>query len=123
MASLDEALRDLADLGPRATERFSAAIDHAWIQGALTSTGSASVRRRRMPAAVVVWMVLGMALFRDRSIDEVVDHLGLVLPDMDGVKGCVRSAIAQSRYRVGPAPLCQLFRTTADAWHAKVKGD
>ena len=123
MESLDEALRDLAELGPRATERFSAAIDQAWIQEALTSTGSASVRRRKIPADAVVWMVLGMALFRDRSIDEVVDHLGLVLPDKDGVKGCVRSAIVQSRYRVGPAALSQLFRTTADAWHAKVKRD
>ena len=99
MGSLDEALRELAELGPRATARLSAAIDQAWIQDALTSTKSASVRRRKIPADVVVWMVLGMALFRDRSIEEVVDHLGLVLADRDGAKGCVRR-----RVRCGSAP-------------------
>ncbi|HAM58864.1 MAG TPA: hypothetical protein DCQ64_27005, partial [Candidatus Rokubacteria bacterium] len=36
-----------------------------------------------MPAESVVWLVIGMGLLRDRSIEEVVRHLHLVLPGVD----------------------------------------
>jgi hypothetical protein len=42
----------------------------------LAATGPASVRRRKLPAEHVVWLVMGMGLFRDRSIPEVVHYLG-----------------------------------------------
>jgi len=42
----------------------------------LAATGTASVRRRKLPAEHVVWLVMGMGLFRDRSIPEVVHYLG-----------------------------------------------
>ena len=38
------------------------------------------MRKRRLPAEQVVWLVLGMALFRDRSIVQIVDKLGLAFP-------------------------------------------
>jgi Insertion element 4 transposase N-terminal len=47
----------------------------------LRATGTASVRRRKLPAEYVVWRVIGMGWLRDRSIQEVVRHLDLVLPD------------------------------------------
>ena len=65
---------------PASFEQFSAAIDPAWIAAALAATGTASVRRRKLPAEHVVWLVIGMGLFHDRSIAQVVQHLDLVLP-------------------------------------------
>src|SRR2546422_4832237 len=65
---------------PASFEQFSAAIDPAWIAAALAATGTASVRRRKLPAEHVVWLVLGMGLFHDRSIAQGVQHLHLVLP-------------------------------------------
>ena len=62
-------------------ELFSQRLDSEWIAQALQATGSATVRRRKLPAEYVVWIVIGMGLFRDRSIQEVVRHLDLVLPD------------------------------------------
>ena len=44
---------------PASFEQFSAAIDPAWIAAALTATGTASVRRRKLPAEHVVWLVIG----------------------------------------------------------------
>src|SRR6266567_8263484 len=72
---------------PASFDQFSAAIDPRWIADALTATGSASVRRRKLPAEHVVWLVIGMGLFRDRSIQDVVRHLNLVLPDTDRPRG------------------------------------
>lgn len=43
-------------------------LDPAWIERALEATGTATLRKRRLPAEQVVWLVIGMALYRDRPI-------------------------------------------------------
>jgi hypothetical protein len=90
-------------------------IDPAWIERALEATGTASLRRRRLPAEQVLWLVLGMALFRDRSIVELVEDLDLALPD-PAKTGVARSAVSQARGRLGEDPLKWLFETTASHW-------
>ena len=97
-------------------EIFSKTIDPEWITQALAATGTATIRRRKLPAEYVVWLVIGMALLRDRSIREVVRHLDLVLPDgpqRATVSGC---AIVQARDRLGTEPLAALFAQTAAVW-------
>src|SRR5262245_24862666 len=69
---------------PASFEQFSTTIDPQWIAAALAATGTASVRRRKLPAEHVVRLVIGMGLFHDRSIAEVVHHLALVLPRREG---------------------------------------
>src|SRR2546427_675386 len=61
-------------------ELFSETLEPAWITQALTATGTASIRRRKLPAEYVVWLVIGMGLLRGRSIREGLRHLDLVLP-------------------------------------------
>jgi len=39
-------------------------VDPEWVREALEATGTATVRRRRLPAEQVVWLVIGMAMFR-----------------------------------------------------------
>src|SRR5207245_1202736 len=102
---------------PASFEQFSAAIDPAWIAAALAATGTASVRRRKLPAEHVVWLVIGMGLFHDRSIAQVVQHLDLVLPTRNGGRGHVtNAAIVQARDQLGAAPLAALFAQTAAVW-------
>jgi hypothetical protein len=102
---------------PTSFEQFSAAIDPQWIADALAATDTASVRRRKLPAEHVVWLVIGMGLFHDRSIAEVVHHLDLVVPPRRGERGRVtNAAIAQARDQLGAAPLAALFTQTATVW-------
>src|SRR5438128_4724163 len=102
---------------PASFEQFSAAIDPEWIAQALAATGTASLRRRKFPAEYAVWLVIGMGLFRDRAIAQVVQHLDLVLPTAVGARGRITNgAIAQAREKLGPAPLAALFRQTAGVW-------
>ena len=102
---------------PASFEQFSAAIDPAWIAEALAATGTASVRRRKLPAEHVVWLVIGMGLFHDRSIAQVVQHLDLVLPTRNGGRGHVtNAAIVQARDQLGAKPLAALFAQTAAVW-------
>jgi hypothetical protein len=100
---------------PEQFETFSRHLDQSWIEEALVASGTATFRRRRLPAEQVIWMVIGMALMRNRPIQEVVDHLDLALPTPDG-KRVAKSAISKARARVGAAPLEWLFVRTADQW-------
>lgn len=97
---------------------FAQTLDPRWIAEALQATGAASVRRRKLPAESVVWLVIGMGLLRDRSIVEVVRHLHLVLPGVDppAEQHVTGGAIVQARDRLGAPPLEALFATTAAQW-------
>lgn len=86
---------------------------------ALAETGTATIRRRRLPAQQVVWLIIGIAMMRDLSIVQVVDRLQLALPAKNPVAA---SAVVQARGRLGKAPLEWLFVTTADVWaHASAR--
>lgn len=112
---LSEAFESVAEVVPGELKRFQNHIDPVWIEEALEATGTATVRRRRLPADQVVWMVLGMGLLRDDAIERVVDSLDLALPS--GRAGLVaKSAIAQARQRLGDQPLAYLFAMTSAAW-------
>ena len=104
---------------PTSFAQFSEAIAPEWITAALTATGTASVRRRKLPAELAVWLVIGMALFRDRGIPEVAQHLDLVLPTATGARGRITpGALVQARTRLGAEPLAALFTQAARCWGA-----
>ena len=106
-----------------AFERFRASIDPLWIQQALELTGTATLRKRRLPAEQVVWLVLGMALYHDRPIAELVDKLDLALPDT-GDTLVARSAVPQARARLGPEPMRWLFECCSQKWaHERAAAD
>lgn len=122
MAQLPESLAEIlqADI-PTCFTRFGRVLDVEWISTALQETGTASVRKRKLPAPMIVWLVIGMALFRDRSTQEVVHHLGLAFPS--GKKGATKpgtplapSAIPQGRYRLGASPIEAIFKMSANRW-------
>ena len=96
---------------------FAQSLDQAWVEQALRATGTATIRRRKLPAEYVVWLVIGMAMLRDRSIAEVVRHLDLVMPTPTGKRQHVSGgAVVQARDRLGPEPLAWLFHSTAAVW-------
>lgn len=94
--------------------RFRDSIDPALIEQALAATGTATLRRRRLPAAQVVWLVIGMGLLRNRPIHDVVDKLDLALGD--DAPPIAPSSIVEARARLGAEPLMWLFARTAHMW-------
>jgi hypothetical protein len=111
-----EALAYTSSLLPGSYETFRARLDLAWIEEALETTGTATLRTRRLPAEQVVWLVIGMALLRDRPITDVVRQLDLALPSATGQKTVAASSVAQARARLGAEPLEWLFERTAPLW-------
>jgi hypothetical protein len=97
-------------------KRLVASINPAWIEQALAATGTATLRTRRLPAEQVIWLVLGMALYRHRPIDDLVHRLDLVLPGVDDEVSVAKSAVAQARARLGDEPLRWLFEKCSTKW-------
>ncbi|MGA4112190.1 IS4 family transposase [Ralstonia nicotianae] len=100
---------------PADLSRLAEHLPYEWIERAVTATGTASIRRRRLPAEQVVWLVIALAMYRHWSISEVVDSLDLALPN-ESAALVSKSAITQARERIGQAPLAWLFKRTAQAW-------
>lgn len=122
MSWLSAALEDTADL-PQfdSLATFRSHIDPEWIDRALEATGTATLRKRRLPAEQVLWLVLGMGLMRDKPIDELVSKLDLVLPDRDG-KPLAKSSIVAARKRLGAEPVKWLFERCSEQWaHASAR--
>ena len=116
----------LADTLPATLDQCSAQIlatareriDPAWIEEALTRAGVVSVRRRKLPADIVVWLVIGACLIAGRAFDEVLRYLGLTpttrrsnvqVPPGSG-------AIAEARTRLGDQAMREVFAVTSRHW-------
>ncbi|WIL21029.1 MAG: IS4 family transposase [Geothrix sp.] len=93
-----------------------------WILQALGETCKTTIRRRRLPADIVVWIVICVSIFRSRSISGVVEALDLALPGGKN-RFVSKSAIAQARQRVGVDPFRELFRQSARSWAANQSPD
>jgi hypothetical protein len=107
--------------GGELLDRFRGSIDPDWIDEALEATGTATVRRRRLPAEQVVWLVLGMGIYRNKPITEIVAELDLALPGRRGPRAA-SSSVTQARNRLGDEPIRWLFERCAEEWaHASAR--
>ncbi len=103
------------DGGGELLAKFQASLDPDWIDEALEATGTATIRRRRLPAEQVVWLVLGMGIYRNKPITEIVAEMDLALPGRRGPR-TASSSVSQARERLGDEPIRWLFEHTAEMW-------
>jgi hypothetical protein len=111
-----EALEFTSEFTSREFPTLISHLDPAWVEEALLTTGTATIRRRRLPAEQAVWLVLGMALMRDKPITAVASHLEIALPAPDGSRTVASSALSQARARLGSEPMEWLFVRSAEEW-------
>jgi len=96
----------------------------------LSNTGKASVRQRDLPAQVVVYYVIALALYMQSSYREVLrcllEAVQWLRDPSVGVRVAGKSGISQARTRLGWEPLRQLHdelvkpvavRSTRGAWY------
>ena len=111
--------RTVAELpaGPRLSDYISLgvlakAFPRTRIDAILTTTGKGSIRQRDLPAHVVVYYVIALAIYMQASYREVLRCLleglqWLAGPDTP-LKVTGKSGISQARTRLGAAPLQRL---------------
>ncbi len=100
------------------------------VDAALRQTGRASERERDLPAHVVVYYVIALALYMRSSCREVLrcllEGVQWLLDPSAAVKVAGKSGISQARSRLGPEPLRRLYeaivapiatKQTKGAWY------
>jgi hypothetical protein len=100
------------------------------VRGVLEETGRASVRERDLPAHVVVYYVIALALYMRSSYREVLrcllEGVQWLLDPSAALKVAGKSGISQARSRLGVEPLKALYeavvipiaeRRTKGAWY------
>ncbi|WP_339470750.1 IS4 family transposase [Pseudomonas sp. EL_65y_Pfl1_R83] len=110
-AVLDFAERPLSRL-----EVFADHIPDEWITAAATLADKATIRRRRLPSDMVLWLVIGMALFRGEPVIEVACRLNICADGLANEVLLAKSALSQARQRLGKQPIAWLFQQCANAW-------
>lgn len=97
-------------------EALSSHIPPALIDEVLDGTGRREKRRRRVPAAAVVWLVLMMGLRSDLDVPgmwrQVFGVVREVFQRLDGVSPPTKSALSLARARLGARPMRQLLLRT-----------
>jgi hypothetical protein len=104
------------------------------VRAVLHETGRASVRQRDLPAHVVIYYVIALALYMRSSYREVLrcllEGLQWLLDPSVQVKVAGKSGISQARSRLGAAPLQKLYdavvapiaqKRTKGAWYKQWK--
>jgi transposase IS4-like protein/DDE family transposase len=117
-----EALEFTSEFTARAWPNLIKHFNPVWVEEALAATGTATIRRRRLPADRTVWLVLGMAVMRDLPIATVARQLDIALPAADGSRTVAGSALSQARARLGPDPMEWLYLRTAEEWAHRSAG-
>jgi hypothetical protein len=115
--------QDLLDLGDLFNfcdlSTFTQNIPIEWVASALDLSSQATIRRRRLPADQVLWLVLGMALFRDEPVHEVARRLNICAQGLASDHLLARGGVTEARKRLGADPVEWLFRKTGTQWGAE----
>lgn len=115
-----DAVRAVLAFTPTAFSALGTHVKEEWFYEALAAhrdpAAQAAMRRRKLPLDLALWLVIGMALFRDRSIHAVVEHLGLAIAPSGRHGGVAPSAVPPARVRLGSEPVKRLFELTAQRW-------
>ncbi len=93
-------------------EALEAAVPRTTVQAVVADLGVAEQRRRKLPAELTLLLSVAMNLFTHDALEEVLRKLlkGLrfIWPAPD-ITTANKGAISKARYRLGAAPLVELF--------------
>lgn len=93
-------------------EQFAEILSPDLIEQCFKQAGVATLRKRRLPLETVLWSIIGMSLFRQRSVWDIATQMDIMLP---GKKPLVApSALVQARQRLGAEAVKQVFLAMAE---------
>jgi len=101
---------------PILAEVFGSELDATWIEHALEESTPYTLRNRKISREDVVWRVIAMAIWRDKSIGAVARFLGFATPGQGEPSKVADSSISQARRRVKPQSMHKLFIDTSRSW-------
>lgn len=112
---LSQALGIINFTTPERARSLSDLIPAEFIQQALTLTDTVTLRKRKLPLESMIWLVVGMAVFCNRPITEIVGLMDIV--DRNGCPFTARSSVIQRRKTLAEEAVRELFDITQRYWN------
>ena len=115
---LSQALDAIHHFSPENFSSLSSLLSPEMIEECLSESGTVTLRKRRLSMDMMVWAVVGMALYRQLPMSHIVSQLDILLP---GDRPFVApSAVVQARQRLGAEPIRAIFNKTQQLWFNKI---
>jgi IS4 transposase len=113
---LSQALDSIHSFSPEQFSSLSGILSPELLSECLAKSGTVTIRKRRLPLELMVWSIVGMALFRNIPMNQIVNQLDILLP---GDRPFVApSAVVQARQRLGEAAVKEVFEQTQALWNS-----
>ncbi len=105
---------------PIVVQAFGSMLDAQWLEDACAHSSQYTIRRRKLPVEKVIWLVLGMGLYRDEAIVELARTIGLARSGRRKSADIASSSVTDARKRLGAEPMRHLFKTAATYWASEL---
>lgn len=92
-------------------EKYAELLSPELIQQGFEQAGVATIRKRRLPLEAVLWSIIGMSLYRQKSVWDIATQMDIMLPDKKPL--VAPSALVQARQRLGEDAVREVFRVMA----------
>ena len=92
-------------------EKYAELLSPDIIQQGFEQAGVATIRKRRLPLETVLWSIIGMALYRQKSVWDIATQMDIMLPDNKPL--VAPSALVQARQRLGADAVKEVFKVMA----------
>lgn len=115
---LSQALERIENFSSEELQGLSEYLSPEIINDCLAKTGTASIRKRRLPMELMIWSIVGMAIFRHIPMSQIVNQLDIVLPGKNVY--VAPSAVVQARQRLGADVVKEVFEQTQLVWNETI---
>lgn len=111
---VSQALNIINDWKPKNVETLSQLLPLELIEEAYALTNTVTLRKRKLTLESMVWLLVGMAIYNDKSMADLVNQLDIV--DREGKPFVAPSALTQRRKNLGEAAMKSVFQCMTTHW-------
>lgn len=117
---VSQALDIINNYKPNEVETLADLLPIELIKDAYELTDTVTLRKRKLTLESMAWLLVGMAIYNDKSMADIVNMLDIV--DRSGKPFVAPSALTQRRKNLGEAAAKALFKCTQRHWfeHARL---
>ena len=116
---LSQALGIINLTAPDRVQSLADLLSPDLIQQAFALTDTVTFRKRKLPLESMVWLVIGMAIFNNRPLSQIVNLMDIV--DRTGRSFTAPSSVIARRKTLGEDAIRVLFNLTQRHWHEEAK--
>jgi hypothetical protein len=116
---VSQALDVISKVAPKNIQTLAELLPLDLVEQALKQTDTVTFRKRKLTLESMVWLVIGMAIYNDKPLSQIVNMLDIVNRDKRAF--VAPSAVVQRRQDLGSNAIEKLFDLTQAFWNKEAE--